>query len=243
MRLPVAFYILLSVTMVRAQESEDLKWSTQCLVVLTESWQSTTSNLIRPERSSRSSWNRTGEVAPVVTGKNGLAWGRGVTKVRPSSAPEKREGDDRAPAGIFRLGTAFGYSAKNPGTKMPYFPLTRDILGIDDPASRYYNQLIDQSKIKDPDWQSAEKMILKDDRYKWGVVVQHNVPPKPGSGSCIFLHVWKTPTTLTTGCTAMDERALLEIIRWLDPARAPLLVQMPRPVYRQFHSRWGLPDL
>ena len=126
---------------------------------------------------------------------------------------------------------------------MPYLGLTKNTLAVDDPASPYYNQLVDQSKIKDRDWRSAEKMILADDRYKWGVVVQHNFPPKPGFGSCIFLHVWKTPTTLTTGCTAMSEQDLLDIIRWLDPAQRPLLVQMPRPVYQKLRVKYDLPTL
>ena len=104
-------------------------------------------------------------------------------------------------------------------TELCRFIEQRSGMVFDDSRSRYYNQVIDQSKIKDPDWQSAEKMMLGDDRYKWGVFVEHNVPPKPGAGSCIFVHVWKNLQTTTSGCTALPENDLVKIIHWLDPAR------------------------
>ena len=95
---------------------------------------------------------------------------------------------------------------------MPYLPLSPTILGIDDPQSRYYNQLIDTLKIKDHDWRTAEVMLRKDDLYKWGIVVDHNMPPSPGAGSCIFLHVWRGSGRPTVGCTAMRERKILSIL-------------------------------
>lgn len=180
---------------------------------------------------------------PVVLGKSGLAWGRGLLDSKPLPGPGKVEGDNRVPAGIFGLRGVFGYSPQNPGTKMSYLALSKNILAVDDPKSRYYNRLIDRTKIKTPDWQSAENMVLADDRYKWGVIVAHNVPPKPGAGSCIFLHVWKSPTTTTTGCTAMAESDLLAIIRWLDPAKHPLLIQMPAHIYSEVRAKWRLPAL
>jgi zinc D-Ala-D-Ala dipeptidase len=180
---------------------------------------------------------------PVVLGKAGLAWGRGLLNPESLSGPVKGEGDNKAPAGVFKLRGVFGYPPRSPGTKMSYLPLSKNIVAVDDPKSRYYNQVIDKRKIKTPDWQSAENMILADDRYKWGVMVEHNVPPKAGAGSCIFLHVWKTPATLTTGCTAMAETDLVGIIRWLDPAKHPVLVQMPAYIYNEVRAKWGLPNL
>jgi L,D-peptidoglycan transpeptidase YkuD (ErfK/YbiS/YcfS/YnhG family) len=159
------------------------------------------------------------------------------------AGPVKREGDDKAPAGIFRLGTAFGYSAKPIFTRMPYLALSKRIVAVDDPRSRYYNRLVDIATIKHPDWRSAENMILADQRYQWGVVVRHNEPPKPGAGSCIFLHVWLSRDTPTSGCTAMAEQHLRRLIGWLDQAQTPLLVQLPRPIYNEVRESWGLPAL
>ncbi len=213
----------------------------QCLVVTTASWTATEGSLAAFERDTQGLWHRRGNAVPLRTGKAGLAWGAGLLPDPALPGPHKVERDNRAPAGVFRLGSVFGYAPEKPLTKMRYLPLSHNILGIDDAHSRYYNQLVDTSRTPHPDWRSAENMILADDRYKWGIVVEHNVPPKPGAGSCIFLHVWKNSQTATTGCTALPESALLDIIRWLDPARHPLLIQLPVPAYEKLRARWSLP--
>ena len=214
----------------------------QCLVVTTPSWSSSKGKLVLFERDANSAWHQHGTQIRVLVGRAGLAWGRGLLNPSALPGPIKIEGDDKAPAGIFRLCCVFGY-AREASIKMPYLALSENVVAIDDPRSRYYNQLIDKSKIKNRDWRSAEKMILADDRYKWGVFVEHNLPPKPGAGSCIFLHVWKDPATATSGCTAMSENNLVKIIHWLNPARHPLLVQLPEAAYRKLRAKWDLPAL
>jgi zinc D-Ala-D-Ala dipeptidase len=216
--------------------------SRQCLVVTTESWSSSKGKLVLFERDDNSAWHQHGTPIRVLLGRSGLAWGRGLLHPPSIRGPIKKEGDSKAPAGIFRLRCVFGY-AREASIKMPYIALSKNIVAIDDPRSSYYNQLIDKSKIKTPSWRSAEQMILADDRYKWGVFVEHNFPPEPGAGSCIFLHVWKDPATVTSGCTAMAETDLVKIIHWLDPARHPLLVQLPQRLYKEFGTTWDLPDL
>jgi len=126
---------------------------------------------------------------------------------------------------------------------LPYLALSYNIVAVDDPHSRFYNRLVNITQINHPDWKSAEKMILSDQRYKWGIVVLHNEPPKSGAGSCIFLHVWLNSSTPTSGCTAMPEEDLRRLIGWLDPAKAPLLVQLPRSIYSEQRGQWGLPKL
>ena len=84
-------------------------------------------------------------------------------------------------------------------------------------------------------------MRRSDDLYKWGIVVEHNRTAMPGAGSCIFLHVWKGPASPTAGCTAMPENELVKLLRWLDPAAHPILVQMPRAKYSAVQSKLALP--
>ena len=150
---------------------------------------------------------------------------------------------NRAPAGIFRLPSAFGYASSRSArwVRLPYLALSKRIEGIDDPRSLYYNKLVDRSKVAKVDWRSSEQMRRDDVLYKWGVVVDHNPAAIPGAGSCIFLHVWKSPSSPTVGCTAMREKDLAELLRWLDPGRHPILVQMPRPVYRSLQANYNLP--
>lgn len=222
----------------------ELDRSRQCLVVLTNDWASTSGEMRAFERAETAgSWKQRGPAIAVVSGKKGLGQGRGLIRLDLGGGPQKKEGDNRAPAGIFRLSSAFGYAPANSAAwiKLPYLALSRQIEGIDDPNSRYYNKLVDRSALRKIDWRSSEKMLRDDNRYKWGVVVDHNPSAIPGAGSCIFLHVWMNSSTLTTGCTAMAEGDLVRLLRWIDPSRGPILAQMPRANYHAIRARYGLP--
>lgn len=225
-----------------AEARDPLRNCRQCLVVTTDSWWALHGTMSIFERDKGSKWRRRGSPIPIVVGRAGLGWGRGLTDTINLPGPIKKEGDNKAPAGIFVLPGVFGYAAKAE-TKMPYRALSPDIVGVDDAQSRYYNRLIDASKIDQRDWRTAEKMFREDNLYKWGVVVNHNVPAKPGAGSCIFLHIWRGPAEPTVGCTAMAERNVVDLIHWLDPRLHPVLVQLPRTVYDDLRIKWNLPEL
>jgi D-alanyl-D-alanine dipeptidase len=213
-------------------------------VVLTDNWASVTGVMHAFERGeATANWKERGPGIAVVVGENGLGQGRGLVRLDFDEAPHKKEGDHRAPAGIFPLSSAFGYAPARSvaWVKLPYLALSKQVEGIDDPNSRYYNKLVVRSKVAKIDWRSSEQMRRDDILYKWGVVVGHNPSAIPGAGSCIFLHVWKSSSAPTAGCTAMPESDLVRLIRWLDPARHPILVQMPRAAYRPFRLKCGLP--
>jgi L,D-peptidoglycan transpeptidase YkuD (ErfK/YbiS/YcfS/YnhG family) len=229
-----------------ATAADPLLHSRQCVLVLAPNWSSTTGTLHDFERASATSdWKMRGNAIPVVLGKKGLAWGRGLVEVNNGSAPRKVEGDNRVPAGIFRLGPAFGYAPTSRATwiKLPYVQSTSQSEGIDDPRSRYYNRLVDRSKVARVDWRTSEEMLRADNLYKWGFFVAHNPRATPGAGSCIFFHIWKTSSTATTGCTAMAEQDLVRLLRWLDPAAHPVLVQMPLADYQFFQRKLVLPEM
>src|SRR3954466_12704405 len=154
-----------------------LRRSQQCLVVVAANWDSTNGVLRAFERTNASApWTLRGRAIPVVLGKKGLAWGRGLVKTPAGRDSVKKEGDNKVPAGVFRLGPAFGYAPDSSAgwIKLPYLPLTNQIEGIDDPRSRYYNRLVDRSKVARVDWHSSEKMRRDDVLYKWGLFVEHN---------------------------------------------------------------------
>jgi D-alanyl-D-alanine dipeptidase len=112
---------------------------------------------------------------------------------------------------------------------------------VDDPGSRYYNQIVDRSRISNPDWKSSEKM-REIDEYVFGVVVAHNSnPAMPGAGSCIFLHAWSGPESPTVGCTAMPVERIRELVHWLDPGADPVLVQLTDKAYEALRAPWKLP--
>jgi L,D-peptidoglycan transpeptidase YkuD (ErfK/YbiS/YcfS/YnhG family) len=238
----------------RTVRSDVLAQSTQAIVVTTPDWNTAPGQLQRFERASvHARWHPVGAPIAVVVGRNGLGWGVGVVagdgaKARASSGPVKKEGDIRSPAGIFALGTAFGYAAQPlDGLKLPYLQLTPTVECVDDPASTHYNRIVDRAQVM-PDWKSSEHMRDAGEAYVWGIVVDHNgtVPggasqPVPGSGSCVFLHIWAGNGRGTTGCTAMAEPNLETLMIWLDPVRHPLLVQLPEPVYAHLQRAYRLP--
>jgi hypothetical protein len=41
----------------------------------------------------------------------------------------------------------------------------------------------------------------------------------------------------------MPQTELEALLAWLDPARKPLLVQLPEPTYQRLVNRWMLPKL
>jgi hypothetical protein len=226
------------------------------VLVTTSDWNAVEGRLRRYERATdHEDWRPVGAPISIVVGRNGLAWGIGVVptddaQVRPASDPVKREGDGRAPAGVFALGTAFGYASEPlQGLKMPYLNLTLSIECVDDPGSKHYNRIVDRSVVA-PDWNSSEHMRNAGESYRWGVVINHNGtvagdtnPPKPGGGSCVFLHIWYGHDQGTAGCTAMSQADLETLLTWLDPARKPLLVQLPESTYERLIDRWMLPKL
>lgn len=232
-----------------ARQRDPMRSSTEMVVVTTSDWNSPQGMLRRYERSAAGKkWKPAGEPITVMIGKNGLAWGTGIVQLRQQAAgstdPVKKEGDGRAPAGIFRLSKAFGYANQpQPGWKMPYVSLTSSVECVDDTASRFYNQVVDRSAVS-ADWNSSEHMLRPDDLYRWGVLVDHNASPATaGGGSCIFLHIWRGPGQPTVGCTAMPQDELESLIAWLDPARTPLLVQLPEAQYQRLRKHWRLPEL
>jgi L,D-peptidoglycan transpeptidase YkuD (ErfK/YbiS/YcfS/YnhG family) len=223
-----------------------LAHSTQMIVVTTADWNAVSGSLQRYQRSSPgAAWRTVGGPITIVVGKRGTAWGIGAAPITAVSRPEdpvKREGDRKSPAGIFRFGTSFGYAPHKPAQwKMPYLPLTPNIDCVDDSNSRYYNRIVDRSTVT-PDWNSSEHMRLAGTAYIWGVVIDHNANhPRPGGGSCVFMHIWAGPGIGTTGCTAMPEPQVKQILGWLNPAAYPLLVQMPLQSYRQLEKQYRLP--
>ncbi|HET9982350.1 MAG TPA: L,D-transpeptidase family protein [Longimicrobiales bacterium] len=229
-----------------AAPPDPLAGATQAVLVTTAGWDSVPGTLRRYERAALGKpWLAVGAPIPVVVGKGGLGWGIGLHGGPPDRpGPRKREGDGKAPAGVFRIGSAFGYApaAEHPWIRLPYIHSTASWKCVDDPASRHYNQVLDETGVK-KDWSSHEDMRLEGEAYRLGAIVEHNwgKSTRPSAGSCIFLHIWDGPASSTVGCTAMAPADLEALLRWLDPRRRPVLVQLPREQYDALRAEWRLP--
>ncbi len=161
----------------------------------------------------------------VNIGKNGLGIGLGHLELKYQKEDVlKVEGDKKAPVGIFKLTSVFGY-ADSEETNMPYIQATKDLICVDDSDSIYYNQIINMPKQKP---KSYEDMKRDDHQYELGIVVEHNKKQTPQAGSCIFIHVQKDVNVSTAGCTAMKLNDLRKIVKWLDIKKNPILIQVPK---------------
>src|SRR5437763_1546330 len=140
----------------RAKSASPLSRSRQLVLVTTRDWDAVEGTLRRFERKNeKAGWRSVGAAVPVVVGRGGMGWGAGLN-AQTGEGPLKKEGDGKAPAGVFRLGSAFGFANEAPGLLMPYTPLTPTVECVDDVNSRRYNLIVDRSSVRDVDWKSSE---------------------------------------------------------------------------------------
>lgn len=220
----------------------------QLLIVLSPSWTSPHAHLLRIARQhTNAAWRPCGELIAVTLGRNGLAWGRSPIFTVNGLERRKTEGDQCGPAGIFAISKLFGDALPDSphcqAFKLPYLATNQALKCIDDPKSRFYNQIVAASEIAQADWQSHEEMLRNDHRYELGAVIEHNPDATPAAGSCVFLHVWDKPGIPTAGCTAMSLADIQTIATWLDAEAHPLLVQLPCASYAEYQTHWQLPTL
>ena len=125
---------------------------------------------------------------------------------------DHREGDLRSPVGVYSL-TAAGGRRTDPGTRLPYeyrpsYYQTGSYEG--DPMARAFNYVVAIDYNRLPGYPPSD-------------------PTRPlgeEAGGDIWLHVdHESPTR---GCISVPEEAMVEILRWLDPASHPMIIMGDR---------------
>lgn len=135
-------------------------------------------------------------------------------------ADEKKEGDNKSPAGRFGLRSIYYRYDKLRQpiySKVPLFATLKEDGWCDDPNDKAYNQ-----SVMLPYHASAESLWRDDDLYDVLVVLGYNdAPIVPGKGSAIFIHVAKDldddDYLGTEGCVSLKKSDLLEILPELTP--------------------------
>lgn len=215
----------------------------QLIVTVAADWDASSAQMLALERGADGAWKTALGPVPVLLGKNGLAWGRGV---RGTDEPglHKKERDARAPAGLFRLGQIYTYDKALPkGANFPFHTVTEADAWVDDPKlTQYYNRHIAVDPRNPPPWFESQKMRHNDFAYRWLVEIRHNAdPPVAGAGSAIFFHIRRGVNRPTWGCTSMAESDLVALIRWLRADARPHYVLLPWKEYQGKWADWGLP--
>ena len=244
------FTIRLSIPLLLAlsgiAHAADAPWGAaqQMVVVTTADWDANGGSLQTFERNG-SEWKAVTEPRPVTIGRSGSAWGIGLHPAG-QAGPLKQEGDGRSPAGIFRIGTAFGYASTVP-TGLRYQGMSESDYCIDVSNSSSYNQIVDASVVGQTAVSGSTEPMRRDlhangdQRYKLGFIIEHNPNGKPAAGSCIFAHLWRQPGEATAGCTAMPEPVMQGLLAWLRSDKEPVFVLLPQAQYQRLRQAWHLP--
>ncbi|MEQ0564342.1 L,D-transpeptidase family protein [Amycolatopsis sp. NEAU-NG30] len=152
-------------------------------------------------------WIRAHGPIPAYVGKNGVG--------------QASESTSRTPAGVWPLTEAFGTEPAR--TRLPYRTVTTSDWWVSDVRSPYYNTHYSCAPGTCPfDEAAGENLGEAGPVYAHAVVIDYNrTPVVPGAGSAFFLHV--TNGQPTAGCVAIPGADLAAILRWLDPARHPVI--------------------
>ena len=239
--------LLFALALAAPATAAPLPWddSRQMILVVTPGWDADAGAMTTWQRDG-DAWKVAAPATPATIGRNGSAWGLGRHAAQ--EGVQKKEGDGRAPAGVFDIGPAFGY-APTLATAMTYLPMTASHWCIDVPGSPLYNRIVDAAEVGEAAVKGSTEPMRRDlhvdgdPRYATGFVIAHNPENVDGAGSCIFAHLWKSPGQSTAGCTAMDEATMAALARWIDPAAQPVFVLLPQAEYERLKASWHLPDI
>ncbi len=236
--------LLLTTCLLSAQVPHNCR---QAVVGITNGWNSSRATLSVYEKNGHH-WQLVGKPWQARLGRNGTAWGHGIHPRVKSTAPVKREGDRRAPAGIFKIGGAYGYArqiARHP--RLYYRTITPRDLWIEDRASPHYNRHIILKRPPRATWEKKGQMRQNDHAHSLKLYIGHNDAilggrPVPGLGSAIFFHIWRGGGSRpTAGCTTMAEPMLKQLIARINPAKNPVYILLPRTEYTRLRRAWRLP--
>ena len=154
-------------------------------------------------------WQPVATAIPVHVGSAGLA-------------PEARDSVPATPMGVYSLDFAFG-TQPNPGGGLKYVQTTPDYWWSADGPT--YNTMQVCKKADCPfDTSTAsgtENLFIP--AYAHALVMGVNKERIPGHGGAFFVHT--TNGGPTAGCVALDDAALVKIIRWLQPGAVIAIAQ------------------
>lgn len=238
-----AILLIIGILLLPLGAFEIPKATEQCILGISDGWDSSHVTLTCFEKR-RGKWTKVHGEWPGRLGKAGSVWGLGMHPV-PAGTKLKKEGDGRAPAGVFRIGGAWGYGEsirKHP--KLFYRKITTRDLWVEDSNSPSYNRHLILDHEPTSAWEKKQQMRQGDHAHSLKLFVGHNAPPRvhPGGGSAIFFHIWRGGGSKpTAGCTTISEERLRTMIAWINPDKQPVYVLLPKSEYERYRKLWLLP--
>jgi L,D-peptidoglycan transpeptidase YkuD (ErfK/YbiS/YcfS/YnhG family) len=146
------------------------------------------------------------------------------------------ETTSKTPAGVWTLTEAFGIQP-NEGTRLPYRQVNTWDWWVSDTTSPLYNtyQHCKPGTCRFNE-SAGENLGATGPVYNYAVVINYNRHPiVPGAGSAFFLHI--SHDKPTAGCVSIPTHSLKAVMRWLDPAKHPVIdIGIRHPTQRQSSS-------
>lgn len=150
-------------------------------------------------------WKSVAPAQPALIGRNGMAWSQAFRMLGKQGEPIKVDGDKRAPAGFYRIGSSFGFA---PSSRRNYLQVREGTVCVDEPASPAYNTITTRAKVGSS--VHGENM-WRVPAYKHGLLVDYPTDRKNRAGSCIFIHIRMPNAKHTQGCVAVPEAQVIDL--------------------------------
>lgn len=134
----------------------------------------------------------------------------------------RRQSTYTTPTGTYTMTEGFGVEAG--GTAMPCTVVGSTHWWVQDPESKFYNQMHTEAGADFPLTESGERgsehLINYPTQYAKALVINFNRwPAVPGRGAGIFLHV--NGNGATAGCVSVPRSTMDRIMSWVTPASHP----------------------
>ena len=134
----------------------------------------------------------------------------------------RRQSTYTTPSGTYTLTEGFGVEAG--GTNMPYTRVNSTHWWVEDPESKFYNQMHTAAGADFPLTESgdrgSEHLVNYPTQYAKALVINFNRwPAVPGRGAGIFLHV--NGSGATAGCVSVPRATMDRIMGWVQPGAHP----------------------
>lgn len=193
-----------------------LTHATRLVLVVAPTMSDVAATLRRFERASPDmAWAEIGKAQPAVVGKAGMGWGWPFASYARESEPAKREGDKRAPAGFYPIGRPFGLVPVAVDGFLKLEP--EQSFCVDDVRSSYYGRIVPKALAgKGTSGESMWTVPL----YRRGLLVDYPANRVAKTGSCVFIHIWRSPANGTAGCVALPEKSVETLQNWARPGSA-----------------------
>ena len=191
------------------------------LVVVTVPTMEATSAKMRTftRKSPSAAWTPQSSAETAVVGAQGIAWGHPYASYAKRGEPIKKEGDQRSPAGLYRLGATFGFAKDARQGHLQLKPGAH--LCVHDPKSKLYGRIVSKDKAgANADGEDMGTFPL----YKRGILVDYAPRRHAKAGSCIFVHIWGGEGVGTAGCVAMPEERVAHLQEWTEGRHAVLAI-------------------